>query len=104
MYKIYFLLIFTIISISMCSCTAFQKWRMRGYKEELERQEAKTPEGLKRKKDKLIFPDRGGKKSTLNDPSYNSQEQVIMHQMREENKKEAYKRSKKVFGIFTPKE
>ena len=104
MYKLYYLLIFTIISISMCSCTSFQKWRMRGYKEELERQEEKTPEGKKRKKDKMLFPDRGGKKSTLNESPYNSQEAAIMEQMREQNKKETYERSKKVFGIFTPKE
>ena len=77
---------------------------MGGYKKELEIQESKTPEGRKRKKDKMLFPDRGGKKSTLNNSSYNSQEQVIMQEMRERDKKEAYERSRKVFGFFTPKD
>ena len=102
MHKIYILIILT--SIFFASCTSIQNWRMSGYKEELRRQESKTPEGLQRKKDKLQFPDRGGKKSTLNNSSYNSSEQAVLKQMREENKKEAHERSRRVFGIFAPKD
>jgi hypothetical protein len=88
----------------LSSCSSFQKWRMEGYKEELNRQEEKTPEGRKRKKDKMLYPERGGKPSTLNDSPYNPSEQAVLQQMREEDKKEAYERSRRIFGIFTPKD
>ena len=100
---IFFMLIFTAVLL-VSSCSSFQKWRMEGYKEELDRQEEKTPEGKKRKKDKMLFPERGGKPSTLNDSPYNSSEQEVMQRMRENDKKEAYKRSRRIFGIFTPKD
>jgi len=77
---------------------------MEGYKEELDRQEAKTPEGKKLKKDKMLFPERGGKPSTLNDSPYNSSEQAVLQRMRKKDKEEAYKRSRRLFGIFTPKD
>jgi len=102
--NIFLVLCFSMSIFILVSCSSFDKWRMSGYKEELKRQEENTPEGRRKKRDKMLFPDRGGQKSTLNESPYNNSERAVLDRMREEDKKKSYERSRKIFGILTPKE
>lgn len=92
-----------LLIIGLCSgCDSLRQRNIEIYEKEQERtmQKSLPPEPTLAVKRSDDISD----KSILNDDGLNDKEREILNKIKEEDKRKARERSKKIFGIFAPKD